>query len=227
MREALADRLDLMNERARVVDAWRQIGVAANALKGDVNVLFNADIGTRPGGSNPFDFRASASKYSVGVHLDAPLDRQVERNIYRASLVNYEQLRRGFMALEDNIAQTIRRDVRQLQTERLNFEISRQSLITAARAVEAAQDRLLLVENGTDTTVTQNVLTSLNNLLDSKERLINSWVNYETGRIQLSLDMEALQVDAQGRYRDEPRDPPDQPAASASAGDPRPQPVVP
>jgi hypothetical protein len=131
------------------------------------------------------------------------------------------------MALEDNIAQTIRRDVRQLQTERLNFEISRQSLITAARAVEAAQDRLLLVENGTDTTVTQNVLTSLSNLLDSKERLINSWVNYETGRIQLSLDMEALQVDAQGRYRDEPRDPPDQPAASASAGDPRPQPVVP
>jgi hypothetical protein len=117
--------------------------------------------------------------------------------------------------------------VRQLQTERLNFEIARQSLMTAARAVEASQDRLLLVENGTDTTVTQNVLTSLNNLLDSKERLINSWINYETGRIQLSLDMEALQVDAQGRYRDEPRDTPDQPSASASAGDPRPQPVVP
>src|SRR5262249_48531565 len=43
---ALENRLDLMNERGRVVDAWRQITVTANALKGVFNVNFNANIAT-------------------------------------------------------------------------------------------------------------------------------------------------------------------------------------
>ena len=38
---ALTNRLDLMNSRAIVVDAWRQIAVYANALLGVFNVQYN------------------------------------------------------------------------------------------------------------------------------------------------------------------------------------------
>jgi outer membrane protein TolC len=222
---AFANRLDLMNIRGRVVDAWRQIRVTANALLGVATVNFNANIATKPGGSNPFDFRSSASSYSLGVHLEAPLNRQAERNAYRASQIAYEHSRRDFMAAEDNIAQSVRRDLRLLNTERLNFEIIRQQLISAARAVEAARDRLLIVENAADTTATQNVLTALGNLLNAKQQLITSWVSYETDRIQLLLDMEALQVDARGLYVDEYSSQTDQPARDGGGGEDLPLPT--
>src|SRR5262249_1090116 len=38
---ALTNRLDLMNARAQVVDAWRQIAVTANALQGVFNVQYD------------------------------------------------------------------------------------------------------------------------------------------------------------------------------------------
>src|SRR5207249_5842401 len=113
-------RLDLMNQRARVVDAWRQITVTANALKASLDIVFNANIATPPGGANPVDFRASASSYRVGFQFDSPVNRKAERNAYRASFVNDEQARRAFMALDDQIQQDVRRDVRQLETDRLN-----------------------------------------------------------------------------------------------------------
>jgi outer membrane protein TolC len=208
---ALDNRLDLMNRRAQVVDAWRQIDVTASALKAGLDFMVNANIATPPLGSNPVDFRASASAYSVGFHFDGPLNREVERNVYRTSQINYEEARRAFISLEDQIIRTIRQDLRTLQTETLNFEISRQSLIAAARQVESAREDLL---NANDPTSTQNILTALNSLLSAKNSLIQSWVNYETTRIQLLLDMDVLQLDERGLYIDEHRNQPDQPAAA-------------
>ncbi len=202
-RYALANRLDLMNRRGQVVDAWRQIAVTANALEADLNVVATANIGTEADASNPFDLRARASSYSVGVQFDGPLNRQQERNVYRASLINYQRSRRVFMAQEDAIVQSIRDDLRQLETQRLNFEIARQSLVVAARQVEDARGRLLQAEKGQDTVTTRNVLDALNNLLAANNTLIGSWINFESGRIQLLLDMEALQVDERGMYSDE------------------------
>src|SRR5207244_4346106 len=86
---ALGNRLDLMNECGRVVDSWRQIDVTASALKAGFDVMVNANIATPPLGARPFDFRASASSYSVGFHFDSPLNRYAERNIYRTSQINY------------------------------------------------------------------------------------------------------------------------------------------
>src|SRR5439155_8763734 len=116
---AKANRLDLMNAEARVVDAWRQIAVTASQLKAGFDVMFNANIATPGLNANPVDFRASASTYSVGFHFEAPLNRLVERNAYRASLISYEQARRTFMAAEDGIEQQIRQNVRNLNTNRI------------------------------------------------------------------------------------------------------------
>lgn len=201
----LSNRLDLMNQQGRVVDAWRQIRVAADGLESDLEVFAEADIATEPGGSNPVKFSAAANRYRVGLRFDGPLNRKIERNTYRRSLVNYQRARRAHMALDDQIQQAIRRDLRQLENERLNFEIARQSLIAAARQVENARDQLLLGE-GSGSASTQDVLNALNALLSAKNTLIGSWVSYETGRIQLLLDLEALQLDERGVYTDEQHD---------------------
>jgi outer membrane protein TolC len=207
---ALANRLDLMNERAQVVDAWRKIDVTANQLRAGLDLILNANVATLPRTGNPVDFRASASTYSVGFQFDSPLNRVAERNVYRASQINYQQARRSFMALDDSIVAQIRNDLRQLNAQRLSFEIARQSVITAARQTESARENLLLQGRMSNPTATLDILNALNAVLAANNSLISAWVSYETDRYQLLLDMEALQVDERGMYANEYHDRPDQ-----------------
>ncbi len=197
--EAFAQRLDLMNVRGRVVDRWRKITVAANGLEGDLDLILRADIATRPGSTRPFDFSSQLSSYSVGLRFDAPLNRYAERNIYRASLIDYERGRRDLMAFEDRVMQGVRRDLRQLRTDRSGFAIARLTLLAAARQLEGAREQLLLSERGSDsTTSTFNILNALDGVLAARNALVGRYVNYEQNRIQLLLDLEELQLDARG-----------------------------
>ena len=192
---ALENRLDLLNQRALVVDSWRNIQISANRLKGVLDVVVNGDIATEANSKKPFDFSSSASGYRAALRFDAPLNRQFERNAYRLQLIQYQRVRRQYMAIEDKVVREVRRDIRDLATNRTNFEIARQSLITAARQVEEAGDQLLLPGPASDSSHTQDSLNALNSLLQTKNSLINIWVDYETTRVQLLLDMEALQPD--------------------------------
>jgi outer membrane protein TolC len=204
---AFANRLDLMNEDAMVVDAWRRITVTANALEADFNVFLNANIATNPLGDNPFDFRSSLSSYTVGAQFNAPLNRVAERNVYRTSQIDYQQARRSYMALHDQIEESIRLDLRDLNTQRLNFEISRAGLISAARQVEYSRQQLLVQQGANiDPTATLNTLNALQSVLTARNALIQNWVSYEIDRYRLFLDMEALQLDARGLYTDEYND---------------------
>jgi outer membrane protein TolC len=197
---ALANRLDLMNQQAQVVDAWRQVTVTASALKTGLTLTGAANIGTPPLGNRALDFRSSASVYTAGVHIDTPLNRLAQRNTYRASLISYQQARRAYMALEDSVREDIRSDIRQLRLNRVNFEIARQSLISAAVQYQSASEEILLPN--ADPTSTLNILNALNAVLAAKNTLIGSWVSYETTRYRLLLDMEALQLDERGLYTD-------------------------
>jgi outer membrane protein TolC len=196
---ARAHRLDLMNEEARVVDAWRQIAVTANLLRSQLTVTGAANLAAPPLSLNPVGFSASANSYTVGVQFNAPLNREAERNAYRQSLINYQLLRRSYMSLDDTIQKQIRADLRRLDTDRLSFEISRRSLVAAARAVESAEDaQRLPPDNVGATSAAANalvVLKAYDDLLAAKNGLIGIWVSYETDRVQLLLDLEALQLD--------------------------------
>ena len=201
---ARSHRFDLMNQRAQVTDAWRKIEVAASGLKAGLDLKLTANIATPPLSKNPVDFRASASQYTVGWAFDAPLNRMLQRNLYRQSLIAYQQSRRSFMALDDQIQTAIRLDIRQLETERANFTIARQSLISAARQVESITVTLRLDPAALGPTATLDAVTALNSLLGNAQTLIQSWVNYETGLAQLLLDMEVLQLDSRGLPENEP-----------------------
>ncbi|MCI0641753.1 MAG: TolC family protein [Gemmataceae bacterium] len=198
---AKENRLDLQNQLGIVTDAWRKVKVAANALHADVNVIAEANLGTDPDGKNPLAFSAQASRYAVGLRFDGPLNRQAERNAYRASLIVYQKARRDYMELSDQVELQIRQDLRQLRRLRFGFEISRQQLLSAARQFESA--RLILLggpreKRTANDTTTLNLLQALQSLLDARNRLVASYVQFEQQRIQLLLDLEALQLDQRG-----------------------------
>ncbi len=198
IRLAIESRLDLMNERARVVDIWRQVAIKANQLGAVFNLLANADIGTDPASNRVFDFSAIASRYRVGFQFEGPLNRQIERNNYRASLIQYHRARRAYMQRQDEVVRDLRITLRQLETDRQNFEITRRSFVAAARQVELVPLQLRL--NKPVDPLSQ--LNALAQLLSAKNDLIANWFNFQRNRIQLLLDTEQLQLDADGIYRD-------------------------
>lgn len=211
---ALTNRLDLMNRQARVVDAWRKIRVAADALEADLDVVAEADIGTNPDKANPVAFSSNASRYRVGLRFDGPLNRKLESTVYRAELIAYQRARRNYIGSCDGVVQAVRLDVRELEANRLNFEIARQSLITAARQVELARLELLAPGAEGDSSTTQDVLDALDTLLEAKNALIDIWITYETNRLRLLLDTEALQLDERGFPREDDSDSDREPDAS-------------
>ena len=156
--------------------------------------------------NNPIRFDASANAYELGLQFDTPLNRLGERNVYRASQIAYQRARRTYMALEDGIRSAIRRDLRSLRATRLGFEIARQQLVTAARQVDLAQVSLRTAQQA-DSSATNDLLLALQSLLAAQNSMIGTWVSYEIARMNLFLDMDYMQIDAEGNWTNERNDP--------------------
>ena len=108
VRVALEYRMDLMNARAQLYDAWRQIRVTANTLKGVFNVALTNNVYTGPDTTNPFAFLSQAKKFSLVLNAELPLVRMNERNNFRTALITYQRQRRSLMNAEDNLKVQLR-----------------------------------------------------------------------------------------------------------------------
>ena len=197
---ALQRRLDLKNSRGAVTDAYRGVEIAADQLESDLDVTASAELGTD--NDNAFRFDSDANQYNLEVAFDGPLNRFSERNDYRIAQISYQQQRRQYMADEDAIVNSVRLNLRQLRANRSFFQITRQTLISNARRVEEAQFSLRTSTSG-DSSLTQDLLQALEDLRDTKNALITNWINYETSRIALFVDLESLQLNEQGVWINE------------------------
>lgn len=217
--EAKANRLDLMNRQATVTDAWRKVIVAANALRSDLTFTSTLALNTEPGAHNPFAFGNDFTRLSVGLQFDGPLNRLAERNVYRAALVAYQQARRDYMELSDQVEQQVRLNLRSLRQARLSFEIARQQLIAAARQV--ANERILLnapprvQQQGGGGDPTLRTLQALAQLNSARNNLAGTFIGYEQLRVQLLLNLEALHLDDRGLPTNV--SPPDDPRRAGAA----------
>lgn len=200
LRYAKENRLDLMNQLGAVTDAWRRVAIAANALKGDVNIVASANLGTDPDHQRPFNFAAEAAQYSLGLQVDGPLNRLAERNAYRASLIEYQRAKRAYVALSDQIEFQIRNDLRQIAVQRMSFEIARQAVLSSARQYENARLELIRPrgQRGANDSVTIALQQALGALLNARNGLVQSYINSEQQRVQLLLNSESLQLDQRG-----------------------------
>jgi hypothetical protein len=210
MQTALSQRLDLMNSRAQVVDAWRQIKVQANSLQGVFDVQYNLGSVTPSGGANPVAFSGARTDHTLTFTGELPLVRRAERNNYRAALIGYQRQRRTLQAFEDNIANDVRADVRELRTIAELYRVQQRLIEIGYFQVDNAEALLLQppapgaqTDAGSAAALTRQVLDAQSSLLQSQNQMYGLWVSYLSSRMALYLDLELMQIDERGVWSNE------------------------
>jgi hypothetical protein len=201
----LENRVDLMNTRAVVMDARRQVEVAANRLMSRIDLVAQGDVRNR-GRENPVDFRLDQSEFRFGVQFTAPLDQIQERNAYRAALIIYQRARRDYMQAEDQVKQQVRQAWRQLDILKANLETSRQAVRIAALQLDSAIEEANAPTTGEVNTgglQGQNLLRALDAVLRAQNSLLGNWVRYEQNRLNIYRDMGIMEIGPDGLWTDD------------------------
>ena len=125
-----------------------------------------------------------------------PLDRTqrlvrvVERNAYRIALINYERARRNLMSAEDNIAASVRFDVRQLHLFAENFKIQQKVLESFYSQAESSGELISApvdpnqlqagptAKAAADAALTNQYLNALNGLNNAQSQMYRIWLSY-------------------------------------------------
>ena len=94
---------------------------------------------TPAGGNQPLGFSADRTRQQLTFNAELPLVRRAERNNYRAALIGYQRQRRTLMAFEDNIANDVRGDIRQLRTLAELYRIQQRVVELGYSQVDNAQ----------------------------------------------------------------------------------------
>jgi hypothetical protein len=202
---ASENRLDWMNARAGLVDAWRLIEFNANDLKSDLDVVFEGDITNV--GDNPFKLQGNAGRLRAGIEFDAPLTRLSERNNYRQALIEYQQARRSYYTYVDRVHQGLRGTIRSVVLNKLNFEMRRAAVQLAISQVELAGLELQKplepgVESAGSDNRVQNYIDALRELLNAQDDFLSIWVSYEVLRLTLDFNLGTMQLDHEGQWID-------------------------
>jgi hypothetical protein len=219
---ALSNRFDLMNARARVVDAWRRIAVRANSLLGVLNVQYHLDSFAPGTNGKPFDFDASRSTHQLIINGELPLVRQAERNEYRTILIAYQRSRRTLQAAEDQVLSQVRAELRQLRVLAENYKIQQRAVElsyyqvenslnvlqapprpTPAGAAGASSASNVGSDSGSQAALTRQLLDSVGSLLQAQNQLYTVYQNYLVTRMLLYRDLELMPLDPRGVWMDD------------------------
>ncbi|MEO2049483.1 MAG: TolC family protein [Pirellulales bacterium] len=195
-------RRDWMNARTALVDSWRLIYFNANDLLSNLDIVFSGDLGNV--GDNPFRFRDTQGRLRVGLEFDAPLTRLAERNIYRQSLIEYQQARRQYYQFRDQVYQGLRNTLRQVRLNEVNFELRRAAVQVAISQVDLTQLRLSEPPQAGATsqlgaTTARDLVQSLSDLLNVQNDFLSVWVNFDMQRLNLEFDLGIMELAADGQ----------------------------
>ncbi len=229
---ALANRLDIMNARAALVDRWRQIEISADALQSTVNITASGDIKTAR--NNPVSFRAPTGSLRMGMEFDAPFTRLLERNTYRESLISYQQNRRTFIQSRDSVHLGLRNLLRQIDQLRTDMEIQRQAAAISIRRVDLTRATLYapvappqpgqpVAPFGPSSS--RNLIDSLDSLRNTQSAFMSAWLSYYAARMRLARELGIMTLDQDGIWMDEPI--PDSNENTPPSGDELEPPAVP
>ena len=195
---AKENRLDWMNRRAALVDSWRKIDITANKLKSSLNLQVKGDIGTIDKHGAKFD--AGDGQLSVGLKWDAPLTRYNEMVDYRRSQIEYQSARRDYYTYVDSVNADLRSLLRNIRVNQIDFEIQRNAILVATIRVDNAQ--LSLEKRTIDTSTARNLVEALQSLLSAQNKFLSIWVDYQTQRMRLDLEMGTMQLNDRGHWID-------------------------
>lgn len=199
---ARVNRRDWANARAALVDTYRRIEFFADDLESDLDLVVSGGVSRAAVTDLPNNDNTSLR---VGLRWDAPITRLQERNTYRQALIEYEQAKRSYYNFEDSVWQGLRSSIRQLQANRINFELGRQSVRIAANQLELNEDiRSFRDARGLNSgpTAARDTISALGDLLDSQNSLLNIFVNFEVVRRGLDLDLGTMELTPDGLWID-------------------------
>lgn len=218
------NRVDLMNVRAQLTDAWRKIRVAANALMGTFNVDYHLTATTPAGKALPFAFAGSRSTHQLIFTGQLPLVRILQRNNYRSTLINFQQSRRSLLQFEDQLLFNVRFDLRSLRiaantyqrVEKRQIELAYMQVDQALQAFSQpqappGQDIILpgLVgpigrppQVGDPAALTTQLLSTQASLVASQNDLYSIWITYQIYRTDIYRDMGLMTLDNRGVWID-------------------------
>lgn len=201
---AKANRLDWMNARAELVDAWRKIDYTANPLMSGLDLKVTGELGTTQ--DDPQHFDARAGRLGAALQFDTPLDRLQERNDYRESQVAYQRARRDYMLFEDHVSQSLRNTLRLMDLGQLNFELRRAAVQSALAQVDLARLRLdepprpgqAAAQIGA--TAARDLVSALSDLLSAQNEFLSLWVGNEVLRMELDFELGLMELDPRGHW---------------------------
>jgi len=218
------NRVDLMNVRAQLTDAWRKIRVAANALLGTFNVTYALSSSTPANGAQPFAFSGAGTTHQLIFTGQLPLVRILQRNNYRSTLINFQQTRRSLMEFEDQLLFNVRFDLRSLRiaaatyqrVEIRQIELAYMQVDQALQAFNQPQappgaDIILpgLVgpisrppQPGDPAALTSQLLSTQSSLVSAQNDLYTIWITYQIYRTDLYRDMGLMPLDNRGVWID-------------------------
>lgn len=191
---ALANRLDFITQKDRLVDSERGLRIAKNSLLPDLDLSLGYNLSTDANasfGNQKFDNRS----YSAGLSLEIPIDRMNERNSWRRAEISHEATLRSFDEFKDNLVVEVISSIRELKRQRRTLDIQKQQIEDSARTVRIAELRFERGEIGN-----RDLLENQQNLLEAQNRLINEKVNYEITRLGLLKDLGILFIDERGMW---------------------------
>ena len=199
-RIALENRLDLMNARAQLYDAWRQIRVTANALKGVLNVAVTNQFVTPPTTNNPFGFADQAKQFSLVINAELPLVRVAERNNFRTALINYERQRRTLQNTEDFLKNQLRQEIRQMQLNYQQYQITKRNLVLSIQLKDQAFETIIAPPQpnagGNQAALqTTNLIQFQTSVVQNENTLVTLWYQYQLQRLQVYRDLGILPFD--------------------------------
>lgn len=188
-RIAVKKQLTILNAIDSFEDSKRKVRVSADRLKADLNLLADASLASdEPTDYTTFD--PDKIRAGVGLELDLPIDRLTERNDYRSTLVSFESELRSLTLVLDQLRDSIQRGLRTVAQRRQNCEIQSNALVLANRRVASTT---LLLEAGR--VEVRNLLEAHESLINVQNSLIAARVDYNLARLQLMLDIGALNKD--------------------------------
>lgn len=191
---ALANRLDLLTARERLVDVERRLRIAENALLPDLGLTVGH--GVRDSTGDLLQALPDEHETSAALVLELPLNRQAERNAYRSALISLDRARRDLQLTFDGVERDVRNQLRALRQTEQQIELQRQQIAQEQRAVAVTQIRY---ESGDADS--RDLLDARQSLVDAQNELIDLQARHVIARLTLLRTLGVLFLGDDGMWK--------------------------
>lgn len=191
---ALNNRLDILTEREVVEDAERAIVIAEDALRPGLALTAGGELNAA--GGAPEDAWPDTWSAHAGLTLELPLNRQAERNEWRAALIALDRSRRDYQLKLEEVEREVRNQLRQTKQREQQIELELEHIAQEQRSVAVTQIRYESGEIGS-----RDLIEARQALQDAQNALINLQAQHVILRLGLLRTLGLLFIDQEGTWK--------------------------